>query len=79
MINSKAYQENRKDVLFIDAFNDFYQDNNHNTLLDQRREETLIAYVERKKVEKYTYLATLEELKENNFHLNSAYYIDIYY
>ena len=70
--------ENRKDVLFIDASNDYRPGKNQNALLDEHLEKILNVYEERKEVEKYAHLASFEELKENDFNLNIPRYVDTF-
>jgi type I restriction enzyme M protein len=68
--------ESRKDVLFIDASQDYQPGKNHNTLLDEHMEKILNAYEKREKIEKYTHLASFDELQENDFNLNIPRYVD---
>lgn len=70
--------ENRKDVLFIDASQDYQPGKNQNTLLNQHAEKILNAYERRKQIEKYAYLASFDELKENDFNLNIPCYVDTF-
>ena len=70
--------ESRKDVLFIDASNDYQPGKNQNALLDEHMEKILNAYEERKEVEKYAHLASFEELKKNDFNLNIPRYVDTF-
>lgn len=70
--------ENRKDVLFIDASRDYQVGKNQNNIMDEHIEKILNAYKERKKQEKYAHLASYEELEENDFNLNIPRYVDIF-
>jgi type I restriction enzyme M protein len=69
-----------KDVLFIDASGkDCYQPGkNQNILLDQHLKRILDVYEAREKVEKYAYLASFDEIKENDFNLNIPRYVDTF-
>jgi type I restriction enzyme M protein len=70
--------EQRKDVLFIDASSkDCYQPGkNQNTLLDEHTKKILDAYEARQTIEKYAHLAEVAEIDENDFNLNIPRYVD---
>lgn len=70
--------EDRNDVLFIDASQDYQPGKNQNTLMDENMEKILNVYEARQKQEKYTYLASYGELKENDFNLNIPRYVDTF-
>ncbi len=70
--------ENKKDVLFIDASREFVQGKNQNQLADEHVEKILNTFRERKTVDKYSYLANIEEIKENEFNLNIPRYVDTF-
>lgn len=65
-------------VLFIDASNNFKKDKNQNILLPEHIVEILTTYENRVTIDKYSYLATLEEIKENDFNLNIPRYVDTF-
>ena len=72
--------ENRKDVLFVDASSkDHYQaGKNQNILLDEHLDKIVAAVTARKEVEKYAHVATFEEIKDNDFNLNIPRYVDTF-
>ena len=70
--------ESRQDVIFIDASNDFQSGKNQNTLLDEHLEKIAQVYSERKDVAKYVRVASLAEIKENDFNLNIPRYVDTF-
>lgn len=70
--------EARKDVLFIDASKEFKPGKNQNALNEEHIEKIISTYRERKGIEKYSYLATLDEIKENDFNLNIPRYVDTF-
>ena len=70
--------EKHKDVLFIDASNDYQAGKNQNVLLDKHTEEILATYKKRENVEKYAHLASFKELAENDFNLNIPRYVDTF-
>jgi len=70
--------ENRKDVLFIDASKDFISGKNQNSITDEHLNKILDCYKKRSENPKYSKLATLSEIKENDFNLNIPRYIDTF-
>lgn len=74
------FKRNKKDdtVLFIDASREFEQANPQNILREQDIQKIVATYRERKTVDKYSYLATQEEIEQNDFNLNIPRYVDNY-
>ena len=70
--------ENRKDVLFVDAANDYLPGKKQNALGNEHIEKIIRTYRERKTVEKYAHVASFEEIKENDFNLNIPRYVDTF-
>ena len=68
----------RKDVLFVDASKDYQSGKNQNALLDEHLKKILETCKERKNVEKYAYLAGIDEIAENDFNLNIPRYVDTF-
>jgi len=70
----------RRDVLFIDASGDgnFEKGKNQNILRDADIEKIVTAYKNYKTIEKYSYVATFDEIKENDFNLNIPRYVDTF-
>lgn len=73
---SKLRDENN--VLFIDASNDFEKKKNQNVLSDENINKIMDAYINRENVDKYAYLATFDEIEENEFNLNIPRYVDTF-
>jgi type I restriction enzyme M protein len=67
-----------KNVLFIDASREFVSGKNQNQLSADNVGKIVAAYQARKTVDKYTYLATPKEIKENDFNLNIPRYVDTF-
>jgi type I restriction enzyme M protein len=67
-----------RDVLFIDASNDFIKGKNQNKLSKENIEKIVSAFVERKDIEKYAHLASFDEIKENDYNLNIPRYVDTF-
>ena len=65
-------------VLFIDASREFKAGKNQNLLTDDNIAKIVAVYQARKNVDKYAYLASLEEIKENDYNLNIPRYVDTF-
>lgn len=65
-----------KDILFIDASKDFEKNKNKNKLSDKNIEKIIKAYRDRVSINKYAHLASIEEIKHNEYNLNIPRYID---
>lgn len=63
-------------ILFIDASADFEKEGNQNVLTDEHIDKIATAYHERTNKEKYSYIATLDEIAENDYNLNIPRYVD---
>lgn len=66
------------DVLFIDASREFEKMKNQNHLRPEDVDKIVNTVIERKEIEKYSYVATLEEIKENDYNLNIPRYVDTF-
>ncbi|MFR0610738.1 type I restriction-modification system subunit M [Limosilactobacillus mucosae] len=73
----KKHRDNR-DVLFIDASKDFEKGKNQNILRDQDIDKIINTYKKRQDVDKYAHLATMDEIKENEYNLNIPRYVDTF-
>ena len=69
---------NRKDVLFIDASKDFIAEKAQNKLGDEQINKIVKTYMARAKIEKYSHVATLDEIAENDYNLNIPRYVDTF-
>ena len=76
----KKCREKDDTILFIDASGDenFVKEGNQNVLRHQDVEKIIATYRNRTAIEKYSYLATLDELKENDYNLNIPRYVDTF-
>lgn len=76
------FKKNRKrrDVLFIDASGDgnFEKGKNQSILRDMDIERIVSTYKAYETVHKYSYVATFDEIKENDFNLNIPRYVDTF-
>ena len=64
--------------MFIDASKEYVSGKNQNTLSEEQIQNDLDTYKNRHEIEKYSHLATFEEIKENDFHLNIPRYVDTF-
>lgn len=69
-----AHLKNR--VIFIDASNDYKEGKNQNTLSHENISKVVSSYDALQEVEKYMRVVQLQEIKENDYNLNIARYID---
>ena len=67
-----------KDVLFIEASREYEKGKNQNKLLKENIDKIFDTYVNRKEIDKYSHLATLDEIRENEYNLNIKRYVDTY-
>jgi len=66
------------DILFIDASQHFEKSGNQNTLTDEHVEKIVDAYQKRESIDKYAYVASLDQVKQNDFNLNIPRYVDTF-
>lgn len=73
-----VFKKNRKskDILFIDASNEFEKGKNQNKLTENNINKIIETYRNRVDVDKYAHVASLEEIKENEFNLNIPRYVN---
>ena len=67
-----------KDILFIDASNEFEKGKNQNRLTDENIQKIVDTYHKRESVDKYAHLASIEEIRENDYNLNIPRYVDTF-
>ena len=65
-------------VLFIDASREFKSGKNQNQLEEGHIAKIVETYRKRESVDKYAYLATPEEMAENDYNLNIPRYVDTF-
>ncbi len=74
----KKNRKNADNIMFIDASNEFEKGKNQNVLRDRDVEKIVETYKKRENVDKYAYVATMEEIKENDYNLNIPRYVDTF-
>ena len=77
-----VFKKNRtkKEVLFIDASGEgnYEKDGNRNKLREEDIEKIVETYDNYKTIDKYSYVASLDEIKENDYNLNIPRYVDTF-
>ena len=76
LIFNKVKQDDK--VLFIDASREFKSGKKQNQLTNDNINKIIACYNSRKTIDKYSYLATLDEIKENDYNLNIPRYVDTF-
>jgi type I restriction enzyme M protein len=66
------------EVLFIDASREYQEGKNQNKLREQDLEKITQTYRDFKTIDKYSYVATLDEIIENDYNLNIPRYVDTF-
>lgn len=74
----KKNRVNSDNVLFIDASNEFEKGKNQNVLRDSDVDKIIQTYKNRETIDKYSYVASMEEIKENDYNLNIPRYVDTF-
>ncbi len=75
-----VFKKNRPqtDIFFIDASKEFEKGKNQNSLTQAHIDKILQTYEAREDVDKYAHVASLDEIKENDFNLNIPRYVDTF-
>ncbi len=74
----KKCRENEQDVLFIDASQHFEKGKNQNRLREKDIDKIIETYESRQSIDKYSHLAKLSEIAENDYNLNIPRYVDTF-
>jgi type I restriction enzyme M protein len=74
----KKCRKHDDNVIFIDASNEFEKGKNQNILSDEHVNNIISTYLVRETIDKFSYAATLDEIKENDYNLNIPRYIDTF-
>lgn len=74
----KKCKEHPDDVLFIDASEHFDKVATQNVLRPQHIDKIIDTYRTRTEEDKYSYVATLDEIAENDYNLNIPRYVDTF-
>ncbi len=74
----KKCRENPDDILFIDASQHYEKVKTQNRLRQQDIDKIISTYRERKEEPKYSHIASLDEVRENDYNLNIPRYVDTF-
>lgn len=74
----KKCRETPDDILFIDASKEFEKVKNQNMLRDNHINKIVETYRNRTVIEKYSHLASLKEVADNDYNLNIPRYVDTF-
>ena len=74
----KKCREDSSNILFIDASNEFEKIKAQNYLTDEHVAKIVDTFKNRETIDKYSYLASLDEVKDNDYNLNIPRYVDTF-
>lgn len=74
----KKQRENPDDILFIDASEGFEKVGTQNELRPEHIDRIVSTHRERKSIDKFSHVAELTEVKENDYNLNIPRYVDTF-
>lgn len=74
----KKCREHPDDILFIDASQYFEKVKTQNYLRDEDVDRIVDTYAKRISIDKYSYVASLYEVRENDYNLNIPRYVDTF-
>lgn len=76
VMNKDKPEKKKNKVLFIEASRGYEKNGNKNRLTDENIEKIVEAYNKYEDIEKYASVIDLDEIKENDYNLNIARYVD---
>lgn len=71
-------ERNSNNVLFVDASKEFTKKSKQNDMEDAHIEKIVNTFQDREEIEKYSHIASYEEIEKNDFNLNIPRYVDTY-
>ena len=74
----KKCREHPDDILFIDASQYYEKVKTQNYLRDEDVDRIVDTYAKRITIDKYSYVASLDEVRENDYNLNIPRYVDTF-
>lgn len=74
----KRCREHPEDILFIDASQHFEKGKNQNRLRQEDIDRIITTYRQRQPIDKFSYVAPLQEVRENEYNLNIPRYVDTF-
>ncbi|BDY11911.1 type I restriction-modification system subunit M [Hydrogenimonas cancrithermarum] len=76
VINKHKAENLKNKVIFIDASNEYKEGKNQNTLTQENIEKIIDAYDGLNDIDKFMRIVDMEKIRENDYNLNIARYID---
>ena len=76
MVLKKKRNGNSDNILFIDASKYYTPEKTMNVITDEDIERIVDAYVNRKDIDEYSHVASLEEIRQNDYNCNITKYVD---
>ena len=74
----KKNREHAGNILFVDASHEFEKQKTQNKLLPEHLDNIIAAVENRQDIDKYAHVASLQEVKANDFNLNIPRYVDTF-
>ena len=74
----KKCREHSENILFIDASEHYEKVKTQNVLREEHIQKIVTTYRDRTTEDKYSYVATMDEVKENDYNLNIPRYVDTF-
>lgn len=73
-------QKNRQnsDILFVDSSKEFIEGGKQNDMSSEHIKRIIDTVKNRQEIEKFSHIATIEEIQKNNYNLNIPRYVDMY-
>lgn len=76
MVLKKKRNGNGDNILFIDASKYFSIEGQMNIITEEDTDRIVNAYIQRKNIEKFAYVASLDEIRKNKYDCNIPLYVD---
>lgn len=76
MVLKKKRNGNSDNILFVDASKFFTPEKTMNVITDEDIDRILDAYVKRTDIDKFSHVASLDEIEENDYNCNIPRYVD---
>lgn len=76
MVLKKKRNGNSDNIMFIDASKYFTQEKSMNVITDEDIDRIVNAYINRTEVDKFAHVATLDEVRGNDYNCNIPRYVD---
>lgn len=76
LVLKKDRNGDSKNICFIDASNEFVKNGKFNVLSDENIDKIVDAYVNRKDIDKFCRVVSIDKIKENDYNCNIPRYVD---